>query len=134
MHKELATYPIGSRVRVSRGTIAGLVGEVVKLTESGKYAVKIEGFGSGVCLVINGNALTLIEATIPLRILAITRKSRAQELQTLKKTNPLGIITLYHHAINTLDLGQLPGVGFTSMIVAILAHEEANGTIRSERG
>ena len=58
----------------------------------------------------------------------MTREDRAHELRELRLTNPSRIIALYRAATGKDELGQLPsGVGFTSMIDAILAHEEATG-------
>jgi hypothetical protein len=63
---------------------------------------------------------------------AMTRERRTDELCGLKQTNPQRIIALYHDATSTLSSGQLPsGIGFTSMIRAIIDHESATGTIQS---
>jgi len=60
----------------------------------------------------------------------MTREDRAHELRQLRQTNPERIVALYRAATGTPDLGQLPaGVGFTSMIDAIVEHEVRAGEI-----
>jgi hypothetical protein len=60
----------------------------------------------------------------------MTREDRAHELRQLRQSNPQRIIALYRAATGTPELGQLPaGVGFTSMIDAIVEHEVATGDI-----
>lgn len=60
----------------------------------------------------------------------MTREDRAHELQTLKASNPRRIIALYRAITGKDELGQLPeGVGFTSMIDAIIEYEVAAGIV-----
>jgi len=60
----------------------------------------------------------------------MTCEDRAHELRSLRQSNPQRIIALYRAATGKDELGQLPaGVGFTSMIEAIIAHEVATRQI-----
>jgi hypothetical protein len=63
----------------------------------------------------------------------MTREDRAHELRQLRQSNPQRIIALYRAATGTPELGQLPaGIGFTSMIDAIVEHEVSAGEIDSD--
>ena len=57
VHPEM--YRMGSRVRVTTGSLSGLVGVVVKVTKSGNYRLNIDGCSNGAYLVIGGDALAL---------------------------------------------------------------------------
>jgi hypothetical protein len=58
----------------------------------------------------------------------MTREWRERELQALKRSNPQRIVALYRGTTGTDELGQLPaGMGFTSVIDAIVMHEEKTG-------
>jgi hypothetical protein len=61
----------------------------------------------------------------------MTCDDRANELHSLKITNPRQLIALYRAATDTPDLGQLPaGISFAAMIDEIIRHEEAAGNFR----
>jgi hypothetical protein len=64
MIEQLVTYPIGSRVRVAHGQLAGLTGVVVKVTEDDFNCVLlIDGWVNGACLAVSGTALEWKEKT-----------------------------------------------------------------------
>ena len=64
MIDQLVTYPIGSRVRVAHGKLAGLLGVVVKLTEGDFDCVLlIDGWANGAYLAVSGTALEWKEGT-----------------------------------------------------------------------
>lgn len=57
---QLDTYLCGTRIRIARGQLAGLTGEVAKMADDdGNYVLTIDGWAKGVCLVMSGDFLTL---------------------------------------------------------------------------
>ena len=58
MIEQLVAYPIGSRVRVVHGKLAGLTGMVVRLTDDELNCVlTIDGWVRGAYLAVSGDAL-----------------------------------------------------------------------------
>jgi hypothetical protein len=64
MIDQLVTYPIGSRVRIAHGNLAGLTGVVAKLAEGDFDCILlIDGWVNGAYLAVGGTALEWKEET-----------------------------------------------------------------------
>lgn len=57
------TYQRGTRIRVARGPLGGLTGEIAKISnDDGKYLVTIDGWAKGVYLVADADILAVEQA------------------------------------------------------------------------
>jgi hypothetical protein len=61
MIEQLATYPVGTLVRVIEGSLTGLIGEVIKVAEGeSNYVLVVDGWGDGICLSVLETMLELV--------------------------------------------------------------------------